>query len=174
MNKNQKAIQCDQCKLWSHASCNGTTKSEYELLVHEDDDVPWFCLPCQILNWADVFPFGLSSKSELLQLNGIDLPSQLATLPAYEILSRLDNLPRLNDFDLDENLMHSIDSKYHKVSDLSNLNTVKTFSLFHVNIRSLTKHFSELHPLINSTKIPFDIIGITESKQTIGMDFALN
>ena len=119
MNKNQKAIQCDQCKLWSHASCNGITKSEYELLVHEDDDVPWFCLPCQILNWADVFPFGRSSKSELLQLNGIDLPSQLATLPAYEILSRLDNLPRLNDFGLDENLMHLIDSKYHKVSDLN-------------------------------------------------------
>ena len=70
--------------------------------------------------------------------------------------------------------MHSIDSKYHKVSDLSNLNTAKPFSLFHVNIRSLTKHFSELHSLINSTKIPFDIIGITESKQTIGMDFALN
>ena len=70
--------------------------------------------------------------------------------------------------------MHSIDSKYHKVSDLSNLNTAKTFSLFHVNIQSLTKHFSELHSLINSTKIPFDIIGITESKQTIGMDFALN
>ena len=89
-------------------------------------------------------------------------------------MSRLDNLPRLNDFDLDENLRHSIDSKYHKVSDLSNLNTAKTFSLFHVNIRSLTKHFSELHLLINSTKIPLDIIGITESKQTIGMDFALN
>ena len=81
-----------------------------------------------------IFPFGLSSKSELLQLNGIDLPSQLASLPAYEILSRLDNLPRLNDFDLDENLMHSIGSKYHKVPDLSNLNTAKTFSLFHVNI----------------------------------------
>ena len=80
VNKNQKAIQCDQCKLWSHASCNGITKSEYELLVHEDDDVPWFCLPCQILNCADVFPFGLSSKSELLQLNGIDLPSQLAVI----------------------------------------------------------------------------------------------
>ena len=44
-------------------------------------------------------------------LNGIDLPSKLATLPAYEILLRLDNLPRLNDFDLDENLMHSVDSK---------------------------------------------------------------
>ena len=32
MNKNQKAIQCHQCKLWSHASCNGITKSEYELI----------------------------------------------------------------------------------------------------------------------------------------------
>ena len=30
VNKSQKAIQCDQCKLWSHASCNGITKSEYE------------------------------------------------------------------------------------------------------------------------------------------------
>ena len=193
-------------------------------------------LHCQILNWDDIFPFGLLSKSvnqflitifvmgdfninllsydrhtdtydfinsmvspyllpyilhptrvtdhsttvidnifsnmtdsdteRVNQLNRIDLPSQLATLPAYEILSRLDNLPQLNDFDLDDNLMHSIDSKYHKVSGLSNINTAKTFSLFHVNIRSLTKHFSELHLLINSTKIPFDIIGITESKQT--------
>ena len=48
------------------------------------------------------------------------------------------------------------------------------FFLFHVNIRNLTKHFGELHSFINSTKIPFDIIGITESKQTVGMDFALN
>ena len=61
--------------------------------------------------------------------------------------------------------MHSIDSKYHKVPDLSNLNTAKTFSLFHVNIRRLTKQ---------QLKFFFDIIGITESKQTIGMDFALN
>ena len=94
MNKSQKAIQCDQCKFWSHVSCNGITKSEYELLVH---DVTWYmyCLPCQILNWARLifFPLDLSSKSELLQVNGIDLPSQLASLPTYEILSRPDNLP---------------------------------------------------------------------------------
>ena len=61
-----------------------------------------------------------------------------------------------------------------KVSDLSNSNTAEAFSLFHANIRSLTKQFSELCPLINLTRIPFDIIGITESKQTISMDFALN
>ena len=48
------------------------------------------------------------------------------------------------------------------------------FSLFHVNIRSLSKHFGELQSLINSTKIPFDIIGITESKQLLNTDFAVN
>ena len=26
--KTQKAIQCSQCQLWSHASCNGIGKSE--------------------------------------------------------------------------------------------------------------------------------------------------
>ena len=30
VNKNQKAIECDQCNSWSHASCNGISKSEYE------------------------------------------------------------------------------------------------------------------------------------------------
>ena len=48
------------------------------------------------------------------------------------------------------------------------------FSVFHVNIRSLSKHFGELQSLINSTKIPFDIIGVTESKQLLNTDFAVN
>ena len=47
------------------------------------------------------------------------------------------------------------------------MKTNLTFSLFHVNIRSLTKHFNELQTLINSDKIPFDILGITESKQLV-------
>ena len=57
VNKNQKAIQCDQCNSWSHASCNGISKSEYESLVQEDESIPCYCLPCQILNWANIFPF---------------------------------------------------------------------------------------------------------------------
>ena len=75
-----------------------------------------------------------------------------------------------NRSDLIDNRSDLIDNR----SDLSNLNTAKTFSVFHVNIRSLTKHFSELHSLTNSTKIPFDTTGITESKQTIGMDVSFN
>ena len=103
-------------------------------------------------------------------MNGVDLPSQLTNLLPFEISSRLNNLPNLNDFDLDENLVCSIDSKDHKVS----MKTNQTFSLFHVNIRSLTKHFDELQTLINSAKIPFDILRITESKQLVGTKFSVN
>ena len=48
------------------------------------------------------------------------------------------------------------------------------FSLFHVNIRSLTKHFEELHSLLYSSKIPFDVIGISESKQSVNKNFLTN
>ena len=45
VNKNQKAIQCDHCNSWSHASCSGISKSEYESLVQEDKSIQWYCLP---------------------------------------------------------------------------------------------------------------------------------
>ena len=48
------------------------------------------------------------------------------------------------------------------------------FSLFHANIRSLSKHFDELQSLLSATKTPFDIIGLTESKQSIDKDFLTN
>ena len=68
-----------------------------------------------------------------------------------------------------------IHSKYCKVQDLPKAVTqTQNFSLFHVNIGSLTKHYDELHSLLYSTKIPFDIIGITETKQFLGKEFLLN
>ena len=54
------------------------------------------------------------------------------------------------------------------------MKTNQTFSLSHVNIRSLTKHFDELQTLINSAKIAFDILGITESKQLLSTKFPVN
>ena len=51
---------------------------------------------------------------------------------------------------------------------------INNFSLFHVNIKSLTKHFEELHPLLYSSKIPFDVIGISESKQPVNKKFLTN
>ena len=76
VSENQKAIQCSECQLWSHASCNGIGKSEYAELTVESDDVPWFCIPCLIVANSEIFLFGFLSKTELCDLLGVDLPSQ--------------------------------------------------------------------------------------------------
>ena len=175
-NKNQKAIACSYCEIWSYASCNGIGKSEYDGLVAEDDDVPWYCLTCLIAQNSEIFPFGLVSKSEMFELSDVDLPSQVDNLPSFEIISKLSNMPNLNSSDLDENFIHTI-NKYYKTYDLpkiSNHHHTKDFSLFHVTIRGLSKHFDEVHTLLHASKIPFDVIAITESKQSLNNDFLTN
>ena len=83
---------------------------------------------------AAILPFSYESNTELCERLSIELPSHLT------------DLPHLN---LDENLIHAIESKYHSISDKNNINL--RFSFFHVNIRSLTKHFEEPHSLLKST-----------------------
>ena len=53
-------------------------------MLKEDDDLPFNCIICIIQNNADIFPFGYLSKSEMLDLSGIDMPSQLPMLPFYK------------------------------------------------------------------------------------------
>ena len=80
---------------------------------------------------AAIFPFGYESNTELYELLSIELPSHLNSLPAFEIPSKLTDLPNLNSFDLDEKLIHSIDSKYHSISDMNIQNkNLKTFHSF--------------------------------------------
>ena len=106
------------------------------------------------------------------------MPSLFELLPSYETVSKLTKMPNLDSFDLDENLIQTIDSKYYKVQELDRVHSnpyVPNFSLFHVNIlRSFSKHFDELHSLLYSTKIPFDVIGVTETKQLVNKDFLTN
>ena len=104
MNKNQKAIAYSHCEMWSHASCNGIGKSEYDGPAAEDDGVPWYCLSCLVTQNSEIFPFGLASKSELFELLDFDLLSQADNLPSFEIISKVSNMPHLNSSDLDENL----------------------------------------------------------------------
>ena len=95
VNKNQKSVYCNNCDLWVHKKCEGLLDDEFQKLVEEDDEVPWFCLVCQIKLNAEIFLFGVLSKFELLDLYGIDLPSHLQTLPSFETRSKLENLPHM-------------------------------------------------------------------------------
>ena len=125
----------------SQKICEGLSDDEFQKLVEEDDEVPWFCLVFQMKLNAEIFPFGVLSKFKLSDLYGIDLPSHLETLPSFETRSKLENLPHMNDFDIDDNIVNTIFSKYHTLNEISQLNlSRKNFSIFHTNIRSLSKH----------------------------------
>ena len=66
---------------------------------------------------------------------------------------------------MDEDLVHSINSKYFEISELNNFKISKdTMSVFHMNIRSLSAHHDELSLLLAGLKFKFDVIGISETK----------
>ena len=97
------------------------------------------------------------------------------SLPSYETHSRLSKLPNLQDFDIDENFIHIINSHYFSSSELSKLPKARNdFSLFHMNLRSLSLHYDELCSLLVELKLPFDILGITETEEQWGKGFLTN
>ena len=55
----------------------------------------------------------------IFDLLGSCISLLLEILPSYDLLSKLSNMPNLNKSDLDENFIHTINSKYHSVSDLN-------------------------------------------------------
>ena len=48
------------------------------------------------------------------------------------------------------------------------------FSVFHTNIRSLSKHHDTLHTQLSMINTPFDVIGISETKEQIEIEFISN
>ena len=75
-------------------------------------------------------------------------------------------MSNLHDFDMDEDLIHKVNSRYYDIIDFSVVKKYPhQFSLFHVNLRSLSAHIDELHQLLNTLK--FNIIGISETKEQI-------
>ena len=138
-------------------------------MVEEDDDIPFYCIFCNIKNNTDILPSFFLSKSELLDLHGIDIPSQLAMLPSFAIRSKL------SDYDMDENLTCTINSKYYSLAEISKLHPLnESFSLFHQNIRSLSAHYDELTLLLNNLKFKFNVIGISETKEQSDKGFLFN
>ena len=99
-------------------------------------------------------------------------------LPSFTVYSKLSKMPNRSDFDMDENLTYTINSKYYSLAEISKLNPVQTvnelFSLFHMNIRSLSAHHDELTLLLSSLKFKFDVIGISETKEESDKGFLSN
>ena len=83
---------------------------------------------------------------------------------SYELKSKLSHIPILDNFSLDENYVQSINSNYFDIPELQKLNDTvsrKQFSL-------LSTNFDQLLSVLSSSRINFDVIGISEAKQKTG------
>ena len=87
-------------------------------------------------------------------------------LNSYDFKSKLKSMPDLQELDMDENLIHKVNSDYYDLINFPKIRkTADSFSVLHLNSRSLTAHFNELQLLLSALKLNFDVIGISETKE---------
>ena len=148
VNSNHKAIQCDICNHWIHIKCNGLTSNDYASLQNSSE--PWFCTKCIVEN----LPFGQA-------VSPLSYNRNISSLEIKEFLSKRNSL------ELDQAMtgtMSGVNCKYYDANEFFNLDLgSNNFSLFHLNISSLSKHYEELRALLGQLGHGFDIIGITET-----------
>ena len=72
VRENSKAIQCDICDLWVHASCEWISKERYNQLSEPDNEEVFFCSNC--LN--NELPFGFENNKVFQQTNSLGLNNE--------------------------------------------------------------------------------------------------
>ena len=45
---NQRGVMCDTCNLWTHASCYGISRDEYDIMSLQGDSCAWMCPKCAL------------------------------------------------------------------------------------------------------------------------------
>ena len=182
VNGNQKAIECSMCNYWIHIKCNGTTKEDYhemiklnlQLTEEEIESQNWFCCKCEISNLAEIFPFGLQDNYELINILNADSLKFIANLPSFETISKVREIESLNQYDIDENIVNNINSRYYTVEEFKTLNKKSNFNILHSNINGLENKFEEYHHFINSTNMNIDILCISETSQKENISLSSN
>ena len=165
VKKNHKAVQCDECDLWVHIGCNGTSNDEYELLKISDD--PWVCLVCKLVNNLEILPFTQCDNTELSSINNTNSMKFLESLPNAEITnetSKFDNVSS-NEHEASFELPSKSCSKYYSVEEFQLLNLSKNFNIFHTNINGLESKLDNLHEFLTGTSNKIDILALTETSE---------
>ena len=154
---NVSFVYCPCCSKFFHIKCSDTKKVNFPL------PPDWQCNQCVL----KLLPCStLSDNNLLLFLKGFtsDEIDNLSNLPSFNIQSLLDQISGQN-FNTDEFLSHSINSKYYTPAQfISEKFSKKSFSLIHLNIASLQLHIDELRTLLALLNHPFDAICITETR----------
>ena len=62
-------------------------------------------------------------------------------------------MPNLHDYDMDGNIIHTVNSNYCDVTTFAQIQKARdSLSLFHANLRSISAHSDELQLLLTALK----------------------
>lgn len=93
----------------------------------------------------------------------------ISDLPCLQVISELNNIPKLLAADPDSNMPSKVNFDYYSIFDFSNSVDIqnslllRSFSILNCNIRSLNANFDQLIQMLADLNFPFTIIGLTET-----------
>ena len=169
---NDKAILCTSCDNWVHIKCNGITIEEYKTRMKSNRDNPiliendeWICLKCITDERASIFPFGILNNFEIINLNSFDSIYLSEQVPEFDIFSDAINTNNLdNSNDIDENIVHSINSRYYSCQEFFKINcNSNSLKLYHTNVNGFSCHVDTLRDFLVQCDTDFDAICISET-----------
>ena len=171
VHNNHKAIFCDICESWSHLKCTSFSSAEYTALSNSPED--WYCPSCI----ANIFPFNHLDYTDfyfaLYDFNSCCFDSELLKHKCFNpFLDDPDSRNLLLNSDIDPNPnvfaknSHLLSNCIYLTSNEFNkipISSSNTFSIFHMNVRSLSKHFDDLSEYVSTLNMSFSIIGVSET-----------
>ena len=161
---NHKYIKCCICNFRVHIKCNKTDLKAYENIKENNSN---FCIKCQeeIIQFQKLTDYQFFATSEKGINNDVD-NLDLVIFPINRLKTFFRDINDLNvniKNDKDEEFP-DLDCNYVDIDSFKYKTNSSKFSLFHLNIASLSKHKEELETILNMIDLKFDILGITESK----------
>ena len=158
--ENLKAVCCNTCNIWVHIKCNKISTNIYNILKKKNTS--WCCIKYS----RGVFPFSKLDNTNFLtritdkNLNFMTIRKKHNTQEGT-LIDRINDT--LNTSDLENSTVYF---NVNEFNEYLMLNTFNSFNTLHFNIFSLLYNVDQLSTLINTSKVKFDIIGITESGLT--------
>ena len=158
VHANNLIISCFECKSFFHSSCAKISFTEFNRMTS------WSCHMCTLKK----LPFFNQKNEELfLTMQGKDnnFGDRIDINPSFTIQSLLDNISGEGHNNEDNYILDLTHSQYYTPSEfLTSKFPKKSFSMFHINIASLSCHIDDLKILLSILDHPFDIIAVSETK----------
>ena len=161
------SICCDNCNLWVHRTkCSALSQSQFNTFCQPNSS-PWFCPKCidtSLPFYQGTITNSSDSKPKVSSCSNVNDEFKSLMSELNEVVD--DALVIDDDNEPDFINLNSTSCKYLEYQDFNTLsqNTKSKFSIFHLNIASMAKHFDELNTLLSLLNHNFSFIGISETR----------